>query len=233
MHIVILGDSWGEPNWRGPMYPGFTQGGHTAPRLEHMGHTVYNYSESGRSNMNTWLRLKVRPPPRADVAIWFHTEIARDIARDHRPGSLSKTLNHTADWVYSRCSQIQTLHLAGVPLIVIEGQSRLHQPQFDRYFNKDQCPQASGYTLIPDWRAELLGQTTLPYTPLLVMLMAGGEILGDFTDDLEEKSQWITDTEYVVDLMKHSPMFPDNCHPGDLAHEQLVNRLIKLFPAER
>ena len=228
-YIIILGDSWGEPNWRGPQYndrhsPSFTAQGHSANLLAQRGYTVFNYSESGRGNMTTWLKLQSNPPPRADHVIWFHTEIARDFSQD-QVGDLWTELDTTADRVYSRISGILTQYLEGVPLTVIEGQSQCHQPQFDHYI-KD-CH------VIKDWRARLLGQDSLPYTPLLAQICGTGDPFARWTNSTEEKSQWITDTELVLDLMKHSDLFPDNAHPGDLAHLELTNQLCELIAAKR
>jgi len=137
--------------------------------------------------------------------------------------SLQNVLDRTANLVYDRCCQIQQRFLANVPLIVVEGQSQRHQPHFDQYF-KD-------YELIKDWRAALLNQQSLPYTPLLVMLSQGTDILDKFNNKISEKSQWLKDAEIVMDMMKNSEQFPDNCHPGDEAHAELTERLCRMIDA--
>jgi len=225
-HIIIVGDSWGEPNWRGPQLPGFTEQGHTAHRLARAGYTVYNYSDSGRGNLNSWQRLDSNPPPAADWIIWFHTEVIRDITSTQR-GLLRQLLDQTADETYARINRIRLKReqTAGAQLIVIEGQSQRHQPQFDCYFKN--------YELIPDLRATLLNQKSLPYTPLLAHISNGGQILEQFTDSNQDKLLWIEQTKTIMDLMAASALFPDRCHPGDLAHAQLTRRLTDLFAAKR
>jgi hypothetical protein len=222
-YIIIMGDSWGEPNWRRPQ-PGFTPQGHTANLLAQRGYTVFNYSESGRGNMTSWLKLQKNPPPRADHIIWFHTEIVRDMSNDYT-GLLNEQLDLGAEQIYRRIQGIQQQYVEAADLIVIEGQSQVHQPHFDRYF-----PQRR---LIADWRAELLAQDSLPYTPLLAQICGEGDAFARWTDSSEVKQQMLTDTERVLDLMRDSELFPDNAHPGDLAHEQLTNRLIELIAAKR
>ena len=166
--IVILGDSWGEPNWRGPYRSNFTAQGHTEHRLRAQGYQVHNYSCSGRSNLHSWRRLAESPPNKVDYVIWFHTEIARDFDQKSR-GLLSEELDRTADQVYAGVAAIQNQWVKDAHLIVIEGQSQVHQPHFDRYF--------AHRTLILDWRAHLLEQEELPYTPLLALLCSNHNIL--------------------------------------------------------
>jgi hypothetical protein len=143
--------------------------------------------------------------------------VVRDLEHGAR-GALKQLLDRTALSTYTEIEQIWRQQ---APLTIIEAQSQGHQPYFDQIF--------AGADRIKDWRAELLGCESLPYTPLLAQISAGGEILAQFTDSDHDKAQWITDTEQVLDLMKWNYLFPDNCHPGDLAHAQLVQQLVQKF----
>ena len=218
-----MGDSWGEPNWRRPQ-PGFTPQGHTASLLAQRGYTVFNYSESGRGNMTSWLKLQANPPPCIDHIIWFHTEIVRDMSNDYT-GLLAEQLDLGAEQIYGRIQSIYTQYAEGVDLILVEGQSQRHQPMFDHVFPHRR--------LIPDWRAQLLKQSSLPYTPLLAQICGTGDPFARWTDSTEEKNHMLTDTERVLDLMKDSNLFPDNAHPGDQAHLELTNQLCELIAAKR
>lgn len=222
-HIIIMGDSWAEPNWRRPQ-PGFTAMGHTANLLAQRGYTVFNFAESGRGNMTSWLKLERSPPPRIDWIVWFHTEIVRDMNPTDQ-GPLMQELDRAADRQYSRQRAIYDQWGQDAPIILIEGQSQRHRPQFDDVWQT--------HTIIADWRAELLGQATLPYTPLLAQFCGTGDPLARWTDSVEDKNRWITEAQQVLDLMHQSPLFLDNAHPGDQAHLALTDRLCQIFAAKR
>lgn len=214
--IIILGDSWGEPNWR-LARQGFTAQGHSEYRLRDLGCTVTNYSSSGGSNLTTWLAW-AQDLTAADWLIWFHTDIGRDWPWQElsRGWHYQELMDQTADQVYSRAQAIYA-RSNRPKIILVEGQSRRHRPQFDQYF--------SPHTVITDWRSQLLGRE-LPYSQLIGPLSSADKnFFRSCRDSLELAHSLITDVETIMEAMKHSELFPDNCHPGDQAHAQLTQQL--------
>lgn len=226
-NLVILGDSWGEPNWRGPPRPGFTAEGHTEARLKAQGFSVHNCSQSGGSNMVTWLNFERQRPP-ADCVIWFHTDIARDWPWNQlatQPWNVQAMLDHTADWVYARARSIYLSFDPLPKLIVIEGQSTVHQPYFHRYFNPNHH--------IQDWRSQLVGAALPPSQLVGPLSNADKNFFDHCRDSVEQQHQLITDVETIMTAMRNCCLFPDNCHPGDQAHQQLTEEILLLLAAER
>lgn len=229
MHIVILGDSWGEPNWRSPQ-PGYTEQGHITHRLRSWGARVSNYSISGGSNHSTWWNWRNHGSDPADWIIWFHTDIARDfnwprlhgIDRD-QPWSLESTLDATAASVYQRCQSVWR-ERGSSPLILVEAQSCRYRPLFDRYFQ----PQH----VIEDWRAQLVGRP-MPKSQIIGPMVAqGSDFFRNCRDTREQQSLYIDQVETIMAAMNSSDLFLDNCHPGDQAHGQLFDRVIDLLGAQ-
>ncbi len=230
MHIVILGDSWGEPNWRCPQ-PGFTDQGHVSVLLRQWGARVSNYSISGGSNYSTWwsYRTHDQDTEAPDWIIWFHTDMARDFNWPHLHGidrsqnwHYEDVLAKTARSVYKRCSEIWQ-GKNRPPLILVEGQSQRVMPLFTEYF--------TAMHVIADWRAQLVG-TELPKTQMIGPMVGQGQtFFKGCRDSLEQQNQWIDDVETVMRAMQKSDLFVDNCHPGDRAHKMLFEYLVQYFRA--
>jgi hypothetical protein len=230
MKIVMLGDSWGEPNWRSPQ-PGFTDQGHVSVLLRRWGAEVNNYSISGGSNYSTWWSWNTHGQHLEwpDWIIWFHTDMTRDFNWPHlhgidrrQPWHYEQVLETTAKSVYGRCSQIWH-RLGRAPLIVIEGQSTRVQPWFDQYFQPN--------WVIEDWRAQLIGRPLPPTQMIGPMVSQGKNFFENCLDSTAQQLMWIDQVDEIMQAMRTSDLFPDNCHPGDRAQELLVDRLIKYFYA--
>ena len=222
LNITIVGDSWGEPNWRRPI-PGHTAEGHVSYLLQHQGFAVENYSISGGSNLATWLNLARNSRRPIDWIIWFHTDISRDFLGhelDH-PWHSQELIDRTANRVYGDIQRIVSQSAVAANMLVIEGQSCVHEPHFSERF--------SWARMIRDWRSQLLGQQ-MPRTQLLgPMSSGGGNFLDNCRDSYERKMQLITDVETVLQAMHEHDLFPDNCHPGDLAHQQLAQTILGMI----
>lgn len=225
LNIAIVGDSWGEPNWRSPQ-PGFTAQGHVASQLAQRGHRVLNASVSGGSNLASWMRLRELERSQPHWIIWFHTDLARDW-RAHdlaKPWQYQELIDRTALEVYSRINEIW-LELAHCPMIIVEGQSVGHQPYFSEFFQHTE--------IIKDWRSELTGQE-LPQTQLLgPMSTSGHRLLANCRDSHSDQMKMIDAVETILRVMHQHDMFPDNCHPGDRAHSELLVKIEKIMAAKR
>lgn len=224
----MLGDSWGEPNWRSPQ-PGFTDQGHVSVLLRQWGAEVNNYSISGGSNYSTWWSYKTHGQhlERPDWIIWFHTDLARDFHWQHlhgidrqQPWRYLDTLETTARSVYSKCSEIWQA-LGAAPLILVEGQSQRLSPLFEEYFRT--------HLIIKDWRAQLVGRD-LPSTQMIgPMVGQGAKFFENSSDSLADQNLWIDQVETIMQAMRDSPLFVDNCHPGDRAQVMLFDQLVAHF----
>jgi hypothetical protein len=221
-NILIVGDSWGEPNWRGPEYPGFTEAGHTTYQLRSLGHDVINLAVSGGSNLSTWINVRERGDLNQDRhwVIWFHTEITRDWPQDRHRWFYQAITDRTADRVYSEIKQIKHTHCPNAGLILVEGQSTVIEPWFSQNFTTD--------LFVKDWRSELLGRP-MPPSQLTAQLSQDQNILKGCLDSVEQQHQLIDHAEVILKAMNASDLFPDRCHPGDLAHQQLSLRIHKFI----
>jgi len=211
--ILIWGDSWGEPNWRNPQ-PGFTAEGHTSSRLRTLGYDVENLSESGQGNL---VSIQRKPHTRPDWIVWFHTELPRDfdIGAVHHHWRYNEFCDRTAERVYSLAAK--RLHELGNPvLIVIEGQAPLW-PGYEQHFTP--------YKTIP-WKEQLLG-TSLPHSHLTATWDLLNTPLN--RDSTATRHSLTRDAHTILELMKSSNYFTDNCHPNDVAHEMLTLTLDRLF----
>jgi hypothetical protein len=214
LQISIIGDSWGEPNWRFPI-PNYSADGHLSQRLFRAGHRVYNSSRAGGSNLNTWSAALEQPAHRdSDLVIWFHTEITRDMRPPHLNWRYEEELSQVAHTVYRKCRDSFKALFPKAQLWVIEGQAPTVKPHFYQWFNP------RFYT--PDWRSELIG-INLPPTQLVGSLSREDFFKGS-ADSIKDRSKWTGEVEHILKRMRECNYFTDDCHPNDRAHEQLFQR---------
>ena len=218
MNIIILGDSWGVPNYYGP--PGVAPEAHTEFLLKELGHTVYNCANNAGSNIDSIIQATDHSHiGTADLIIWFHTELTRDIEYIE-PGSLDETIERLAHETYKRIAELKNLTKA--KLVAIGGCATLHPLLFD-YVTPD--------FYITDWVSSICGQEV---PPCYISYSIPKKIPKQLPD--RELAQLVVDTkenltrQFDIELkrykcMSHSEHFPDNSHPGIQPHLNLVNTL--------
>jgi hypothetical protein len=212
MNILILGCSYGVPNYFGPAtWPAEV---HIEFLLKHQGHVVHNCSQNRGSNTNTLMRAEkylrgeqIEHPAysnqyvectnvgKLDLVIWFHTETSRDMLNP------AEVYQKFANFF----SKIQT------KVAVIGGAGDV-LPEFEHFYKPD--------FFIPSWRRLILGKST----PLTNML-SGADWVEASGWSLNQKLKILDDALNVLDLMATSEHFPDGSHPGSWPHQDLFDRL--------
>lgn len=238
--ILILGDSWGVPNYYGK--PGVPHHCHTEYLLRNLGYKVYNCSINGGGNIETIIRAKefvkgtpIEHPgrkyrttkhrtitidevnPNIDWILWFHTEFFRDEFYSNM--LLEDLLSITAKNQYKMMADFK--ESLNSKIAVIGGQCPVRDEIFD-FFQPD--------FIIKDWRSEIV-EIKLP----LVFTLAANSFINRRTpgknwidaiaDNIETKTKILDDHLFIFDVMQNSPDFPDGCHPGKEPHKKLVDRL--------
>jgi hypothetical protein len=232
MNILILGCSFGVE----------TGQPHTETFLKNLGHSVYNCSQNAGSNINSFDRarsfLSGNPiaHPRTvahtnkhtdhnrtvaetiqldhqievDWIIWFHTELVRD----NIGPKIHNDFTGIANYVYSEFRKLKEDLNAKVA--VIGGAGPIH-PDFFKYVVPDFC--------ITSWFNDIL-QLDVPQIQTLSNPKSI-EIMNSIgtAKKIELLDQHLT----IKKLLEDSPDFPDNYHPGERPHRELVNQLITKF----
>lgn len=240
--ILLLGDSWGVPNYEGP--PGDSPETHIEYRLRQLGYKVYNCSMNGGSNLTTidlarkflsgeptviepiFLNNKLytygqfttidNKNPKIDVIIWFHTEFFRAHRYDFVNKTVAENVVEAANHDYQYVSDF-IKNYPDAKLIVIGGQSITVTPILLQYLKPD--------LLIEDWRSEILGTKM----PEIHTLTKPNDWVSRGPDSMEYKLDLLDKHKIVLDAMLSSPDFPDKCHPGGNAHAKLTERLHNLM----
>lgn len=244
MNILIMGDSWGVPNFYGP--PGDEPETHISWLLDDAGYNIFNSAQNGSSNLRAVIRackfaqgeevtgLILRPSghPRRRYPITDPEFIPHDTLK--RPDSCK------IDCIIWFCTSLLRDHTPGTQLeiqlahIMHKTYQEIHSIRRSLDWPKLIAIGGAGpvdeYNLkqygevfycIPDWRAELLGLEMTEH------ISGALRILGECqTDNLEK---FISDAEVVIDAMNHSELFPDSAHPGKIAHKALFDRLIPVL----
>ena len=220
---MLLGDSWGVPNYFGP--PGDHWSTHLEYLLKQQGHVVYNCSINGGSNFWSMLRaedfckgLEIEHPAkrgfpslradklpvRVDLVIWFHTDMGRDKNQISIHGkSIAEQIEQISDIVYRKFKYL--VRQLKSKVVVIGGCTDVH-PMISSCMTIDY--------LIPSWQTLLLGQSSK-----FANLETG------LKTPCENDIKLIDETISVYKAMQQSPLFPDNAHPGAQAHLMLFNLL--------
>lgn len=217
MNILIIGDSWGVPNYTDPR--GAPPEDHLEYRLKNLGYNVFNHAINGASNQQSMESVNFTTLPEIDWIVWFHTECFRyefDPSKTHDENLIfeSNKLYKYAKLFFSRTKS---------QLAVIGGQSPIG-PKIKNIFYKYIKPDF----IIEDWRSEILGEQ-LPesYTVSNITWQTHN------ADTTQVQHQLINVHEYILRVMRNSSSFPDNCHPGSLAHDGLTKKLHGVFLRKR
>lgn len=242
--ILIIGDSWGVPNYEGSEH-GADPSEHTEYRLRELGYTVYNCAMNGGSNgrsiqlarkflsgeptvlepiclVNKFypdgIKKTVNKNDKIDVIVWFHTEFMRgDYNFDFVNISIEQNIIHGAQYDYTIARNFVNEH-PYAKLVVIGGQSPVITDILYQYLTPD--------LVIQDWRSELLN---MPLPIIHTITKPELWVEPNRVDTLDYKLKVLEDHKIILDAMQRSDLFPDNCHPGGNAHEQLTKRLHKQF----
>ena len=225
MRITILGDSWGypfEPTAYTPP-PGVDpqhitirqpdpSHTHVANRLR-TSHNLVNTARPGSGNFTAINRALTHE---ADLLIWFHTETLRDRLRGQE-FYVETLAQELAVEAYHQFHELET-HL-GAQAIVIGGQAPVYTQQYLEICN-------TPLLLIPNWHSSILGET-LPWVHWLNTLDVFEDPL--CLDSAEDKLRMLEQANTILDLDSASELFPDNAHPGRVAHDALFNQITDLI----
>jgi hypothetical protein len=246
MNILIMGDSWGVPNYDGDPNS-FFEYHHTEFLLRNLGYNVYNCSLAGGSNLEVLARAKKylsgeeikhpasphscnpekfknltikleSTPLTVDWILWFHTELARDFNADLvRSNKTNINTQLVAHITYSRFFEFQ--RSMGVPMIVVGGAAPVHPIMYE-YGTPVLC--------IDDWRSDILGKQ-LPHVQTLSRLDVVDE---NAIDSKADKYDILINHSLIQKLVEESLDFPDNSHPGQKPHRELTEQIDKFIKAQ-
>jgi hypothetical protein len=231
MNVLILGCSFGVPNYFGPPLP--LPKDHTEFILRDFGYNVINCAINGGSNLYSLKRAytflsgnTISHPAYAnqilkgienhpiDWIVWFHTELYRDFSiLPNKTNLYESDSTALAEMTYQGYKDFQ--YKTGAKLAVIGGAGDLHKC-FDNYFTPE--------FIIRSWRSEILGVDTISANTLWKQ-----EYFDNSKDSIKQKIMHLESNLNLLDLMHASADFPDNCHPGSKPHRELSNKLHIIF----
>ena len=258
MNILMIGDSWGVPNY---LFKGYEETWrpehHTKHRLEKLGYHVYNFSLNGfgivrsmqcvdvsKRHTGNDYKLISHPfhapmthpeglpesiPEKIDWTVMFHTEVLRD------PHPVQYT-----DWPWFDANK--TFH---ENLMIKSHEAYSYARDFMQQIGGKLAviggQTAIGPTIrdvfysylqpdfiIEDWRSEIIG-VDLPECYTVSSVNGSLSWALQGTDNWDVKAQLVEAQEIVIDAMDKSDDFPDCAHPGADAHEKLTNKLHEVF----
>jgi hypothetical protein len=218
-NILILGDSWGVPNYYGP--PGVAPEYHTEFLLRDLGYTVTNCAANGGSNIDSIERAFKHA---ANAIVWFHTDLTRDIDLV-TPTNLIQTVESLGHLTYQRAKDLQAF--TGAKFIVIGACATIHPLLFE-YITPD-------YYVI-DWVNNICDvdlpplYTSYKVTPKVYKGMKEQDISFYVDDSKQILLEQYTNELNRLTCMKRSGHFPDGGHPGIKPHADLVNTLKNTLP---
>jgi len=209
MIFLIIGCSWGVPNYFGP--PGDPPETHSESLLTQAGHTVFNCAKNSGSNLESieraqdFLQGKTISHPAfnnqyqpvydqrpIDWILWFQTEFIRDETRFR---SRMNMIHAIADHTYVQAKKL--VATTGARLALIGGNSDVH-PCYSQYLTPDY--------FVASWSSRILK------LPVFAAGMA----------DPELEFKYINNELELQKLKRVSDQFPDRSHPGGGAHAELI-----------
>jgi len=232
MNILILGCSWGVPNYGEHHVNTWTPEAHIHSMLKDQGHNVINLSLYGSSNFkqvkrfHDWYQGKnltefdfgeyVLPHTSIDLVIWFKTSVYRDWP-ENTPNNLT-LFNGLVTETYKRIANILSI-LYDPKFVAIGGVGPLMLSYTD-YFTPD--------LVIEDWRSDILG---VDFPKNHYWGGIGQEFVLDFENLSDEEHKELSD---IYQIMSESPAqyFPDGGHPGLNPHKKLFQTLSNLIKGE-
>lgn len=212
--ILLLGDSWGVPNYNGP--PGICPDQHTEYLLLNLGYEVVNFSMNGNGN-DIPISKAISYVDRGnniDWIVWFHTEMLRDrhLIDLSKPYKISDLVHTTSEYVYKKFHMLKNKSQAKI--LIVGGQA----PVLNNCVGFDY--------IIKDWRSEICNQV-LPIVHSLTHLdLIEHE---NCIDTIKDKTILLEKHNIILSAMEKSEHFPDKCHPGVIPHLNLskfINEII-------
>jgi hypothetical protein len=224
--VMIIGDSWGVPNYYGP--PGVPETDHTEFLLKDLGHTVYNCSINSGSNLSSLAKaerfvsgkaIDVSPistevvtyTKPADWLLWFHTEFFRELYLINYNDTVEDNISRIGSIVYQRVANFVKAH--NLKTLIIGGQASLEEQLFN-HITPD--------FYINDWRSEIVGKQ-LPNS--FHLLFRCHELIPKLVKDKDKALSLLDQQMIILDAMQQSQDFPDNGHPGTNPHLQLSSTI--------
>ena len=207
--VYMWGDSWAK--------------GYSEQLLINAGYDVTNLATNGAGNFHSIFLSGSYDAP--DYVIWYHTEMLRDLElMTNRlnlfgcPYNYDQAIHDIANKIYELASG-QLEKWKHVKLIVLEGQSPIIAPEFGQWLTP--------YKL-KNWRRELYSESgkLLKVCPYLSTHRRISSSQCVDTDDVKNNLLKLVDNHY--DEMITNNLFPDNGHPSDSAHEQLIDWFVKI-----
>lgn len=250
--ILILGDSWGVPNYYGLPGPPFEE--HAEYRLRELGYRVYNCSLNGGSNIATVNRAKEylsgepivlepvqmhgqwREPSMIDIVnpvvdwiIWFQTEFFRYCRANAMKldEAIIQFAHHDYNYVFDFIKTLKNTSSPDLKVAVIGGQSPIIPDILYQYYIPD--------FMVQDWRSEIVGRK-LPEVHALMNIVHNSDTMNwvneSFSDSIDVKIEFLDKCKIVLDSMIECEDFPDNCHPGSNPHKLLTEKLHSVFTTQ-
>jgi len=242
MNVVIIGDSWGVPNYSEYLFPTPTPPEvHTQYRLKNLGYNVNNFSINGGSMLDTVeyaistlqktevsprIINKLLPQQRSilnditkenvDWIVWFHSEAIRDNLNDYIARYVKLEEHHTFSSHLCYRAFAELINLCPKAKTAVIGGQAVIDPILYQYHKPN--------FEIVDWRSEIVGKK-LPRCISLGRL----EYINTFYDSNEEKLKTFDVHTEIFDAMKNHDLFFDRCHPGAEPHKELTERLHNIF----
>lgn len=242
---MIIGDSWGVPNYPPTEYIksaiekirqhsskdveinfkhlGDPPETHLEFLLRSNGYNVVNFSKNGGSNLETIrqaMQFVLENTCEVHWLIWFHTESLRDrneiLVSEHVKFSISELTIKLAVLAYQEFSNL--IAIMKCRCVVIGGQAPVLIDQFREIVGVPDM-------LIADWHSEILG-VNLPFSHGVCNLDLFES--PNCIDSIEEKTKMLGDIDTVLRLDYESNEFPDNAHPGKNAHKDLAYKIKQL-----
>lgn len=223
---MIIGDSWGVPNYP-PQYYGLKDRHHigdppethTEFLLRARGHRVTNCAINASGNYRSILEAEKQiKGHKIDWIVWFHTELLRDShldQLDRRPYYINDLIDQLAQRIYPSFDRLRSK--TGARAAVIGGQA----PLLDSFYTY-----ARADWVKTDWRSEILGQQLPSVHSLCTAQLIDSSLC---RDSLEDRIRLLDQHKLILDSMAASPDFPDLCHPGRGPHLKLVEELTDLW----
>jgi hypothetical protein len=225
-NVLIIGDSWGVPNYPPAHYGDFDRVHigdppeiHTEFLLRTLGHTVVNCSINAKGNLSSILKgiEHVQSNP-VDWIVWFHTEMLRDSylnGLNKTYYKISELVESISEIVYKKFQELK--QISGARSIVIGGQA----PVLDSFYKHTSADHVKR-----DWRGEILNRE-FPIVHSICTL----DLLDSpyCTDSIEDKLRLLDQHKIILDAMSESSDFPDRCHPGQRPHAELCVWLGKII----
>ena len=237
MKFFILGDSYGvgEYYFKNRIARSIPDTG-LDYYLTQLGHSCTNVSVGASCNFgqirNAYWHLKENSE--YDYIIWFHTEPVRDIVEhiidDPVDGpkqypkfknikDFNRALQYVNDCNY-KFAQEKIYKEFNIPWVVIGGLGRLEDSINNYTF---------AHHKIYSWVEELLNLNFSLPRNLLVTWHRSFEVFDHFEYDKQQVLDELRNVEKYENLLKESPLFPDNSHVIRTEYKKLADRILKML----